>query len=93
MTAVDRDRLVEALDAERQRFADQHPKSRALFERTGGSLMGGVPMPWMTRWASPFPIFAESAKDADQLYDAITAKAHKTPEGHRSQPARNGEGA
>ena len=68
MTAVDRDRLAELLDAERQRFADNHPKSRALFERTGGSLMGGVPMPWMTRWASPFPVFVESAQDA-RLHD------------------------
>ena len=64
MTAVDRDRLAELLDAERQRFADDHPNSRAMFERTGGSLMGGLPMPWMTRWASPFPVFVESAKGA-----------------------------
>jgi glutamate-1-semialdehyde 2,1-aminomutase len=54
--AVDRARLHAAIRAEEARFADEHPRSRALFERARKSLLGGVPMSWMVRWAGGFPI-------------------------------------
>jgi len=49
---------------ERATFAREHPRSAALFERARGSLLEGIPMPWMTKWASPFPLFVESASGA-----------------------------
>jgi glutamate-1-semialdehyde 2,1-aminomutase len=66
---IDRDRLARLRAAEERRFADTHPRSAALAEQAGGSLLAGVPMPWMTRWSGAFPVFAESATGA-RLVDA-----------------------
>jgi glutamate-1-semialdehyde 2,1-aminomutase len=57
---VSRERLAAATAAEDARFAAAHPRSRALFERARGSLLGGVPMNWMVRWAGAFPLFVDS---------------------------------
>jgi glutamate-1-semialdehyde 2,1-aminomutase len=61
---LDRDRLTALLEEEEKLFADRHPESRQLFERGAGALLSGVPMPWMTEWASPFPVFAAGAEGA-----------------------------
>ena len=61
---VDRDRLARLTARELERFAEARPKSRALFERAGASLLGGVPMPWMMRWAGGFPVFLAGAQGA-----------------------------
>src|SRR4051812_13487357 len=57
----DRGRLSALLAREAEVFAAARPQSRALFERAGGALLGGVPMPWMMRWAGGFPVFAREA--------------------------------
>ena len=59
---IDRHRLAALLGAERRRFTEANGASLALFERAKTSLHGGVPMPWMTQWASPFPLFIEGGK-------------------------------
>jgi glutamate-1-semialdehyde 2,1-aminomutase len=61
---IDRKRLDELLRAEQERFVDEHPRSRELFEQGRGSLLAGVPMPWMTEWAGAFPVFVEEASGA-----------------------------
>ncbi|HEY5976651.1 MAG TPA: aspartate aminotransferase family protein [Solirubrobacterales bacterium] len=61
---MDRDRLASALRDEEELFASRHPRSRQLFEEAKGSLLAGVPMPWMTEWAGPHPVFAEAAAGA-----------------------------
>src|SRR6478672_5094813 len=61
---IDRGRLADLLLAEDRRFTDSHPRSAALAEQAQGSLLAGVPMPWMTRWAGSFPLFVESASGA-----------------------------
>ena len=61
---LDRARLSSLLEREIRTFRDDHPKSRALFERAQGSLLAGVPMNWMVRWAGGFPIFVETAAGA-----------------------------
>jgi glutamate-1-semialdehyde 2,1-aminomutase len=61
---IDRGRLQEALRREQERFAAAHPRSRALFERARKSLLGGVPMNWMVRWAGSFPVFVREGKGA-----------------------------
>jgi glutamate-1-semialdehyde 2,1-aminomutase len=61
---LDRDRLADLLEQEEGRFVEDHPGSQRLFERGEKALLGGVPMPWMTEWASPFPVFAADAEGA-----------------------------
>jgi glutamate-1-semialdehyde 2,1-aminomutase len=56
--------LDDLLTRELARFADEHPRSRALAREAEESLLAGVPMPWMIRWAGDFPVFAADAKGA-----------------------------
>jgi glutamate-1-semialdehyde aminotransferase len=62
--AVDRDRLARLLQRELETFAERHPRTRSLHERARRSLLDGVPMNWMVKWAGPFPLFLESAAGA-----------------------------
>jgi glutamate-1-semialdehyde 2,1-aminomutase len=64
MGAVDRSRIAPLIEIERERFSVEHPRSRALATRAKASLVGGVPMHWMVRWAGGFPIFVERAQGA-----------------------------
>jgi glutamate-1-semialdehyde 2,1-aminomutase len=50
------------MQREQQRFVNDRPKSKALFERAGKSLLGGVPMNWMRKWAGAFPPFVREAQ-------------------------------
>jgi glutamate-1-semialdehyde 2,1-aminomutase len=59
-----RDTAARLLERELRTFDETHPRSRALSERASTSLLGGVPMHWMLRWAGGFPIYAEKAWDA-----------------------------
>ena len=49
---------------ETARFVAEHPRSQQLHERAKASLLDGVPMNWMVRWAGPFPLFVEEAAGA-----------------------------
>ena len=62
-------RLAPLFAAEAERFTLAHPGAAALAARAGESLLGGVPMSWMQRWASPVPPYAVSARGA-QITDA-----------------------
>ena len=62
-------RLAPLFAAEAERFTLAHPRAAALAARAGESLLGGVPMSWMQRWASPVPPYAVSAHGA-QITDA-----------------------
>jgi glutamate-1-semialdehyde 2,1-aminomutase len=68
MKAIDRPRLKPLMQREQQRFVSERPKSKALFERAGKSLLGGVPMNWMIKWAGAFPPFVREAQGA-HFYD------------------------
>jgi glutamate-1-semialdehyde 2,1-aminomutase len=63
-TTVDRTRLRQLTERELTRFESEHPTSRSLFERGKANLLAGVPMPWMTEWAGPFPVFVAEAEGA-----------------------------
>ena len=52
------------LERELERFERDHPRSRELAQRARGSLLSGVPMHWMMRWAGGFPVFAANASGA-----------------------------
>ena len=64
MKEINRRRVKELMDKEVEVFVRDHPKSKALFERAKSSLLAGVPMNWMVRWAGPFPIFSKEALGA-----------------------------
>src|SRR2546425_11981627 len=64
MVTISRTRLASLMERETRRFAEERPKSRALFERARASLLGGVPMNWMVRWSGPFPLFVREARGA-----------------------------
>lgn len=66
---LDRLRLGTLLDRELARFTESNPRSRELFERGRGTLLGGVPMSWMTKWAGGFPLFLREATGA-RIVDA-----------------------
>jgi glutamate-1-semialdehyde 2,1-aminomutase len=61
---VDRDRLSSLLAAERERFASSHPGSSERFESARESLLAGVPMSWMARWAGGRPVYLAEAHGA-----------------------------
>lgn len=61
---IDRHRLDTLRRDEEERFVALHPRSAELAERARGSLLAGVPMPWMTRWPGSFPVFVEQATGA-----------------------------
>jgi glutamate-1-semialdehyde 2,1-aminomutase len=61
---IDRKKLHELNLREEHRFVVEHPKSHALFKAAQTSLLGGVPMNWMKKWAGAFPVFVAHAKGA-----------------------------
>lgn len=66
-TAIDPTRLAELDATEAAEFARRHPTCQAMHEQAGATLTHGVPMPWMARFPTPFPIFMERAGGAHVL--------------------------
>jgi glutamate-1-semialdehyde 2,1-aminomutase len=64
MTRIDREKLKQLQEREAERFVAEHPESAALYRTAQESLLGGVPMNWMKKWAGAFPVFVKSAKGA-----------------------------
>jgi glutamate-1-semialdehyde 2,1-aminomutase len=64
MKAIDRSRLATLMQREQKKFVDERPKSKALFDRARKSLLAGVPMNWMVKWAGAFPPFVREAQGA-----------------------------
>ena len=65
MKSIDRSRLQALMEREQKKFVAERPKSAALFERARKSLLGGVPMNWMAKWAGTFPPFVREARGAE----------------------------
>jgi glutamate-1-semialdehyde 2,1-aminomutase len=61
---VDPARVDALLERELANFAERHPRTRELHDRARESLLDGVPMNWMVKWAGPFPLFLDSASGA-----------------------------
>jgi glutamate-1-semialdehyde 2,1-aminomutase len=64
MAAINREKLKKLQEREAKRFVAEHPRSAELYHRAEKSLLGGVPMNWMKKWAGDFPIFVTHAKGA-----------------------------
>ncbi len=65
MRTINRTRLQSLMQREQKKFVADRPKSAALFERAQKSLLGGVPMNWMAKWAGAFPPFVREARGAE----------------------------
>ncbi len=59
---IDRSWIRRLIAEEEARFVELHPTSARLAEEAGVHLLGGVPMPWMTRWPGAFPIVFDRAE-------------------------------
>ena len=59
---IGRQRVQDLMAIEISRFIESHPKSQQSSKTASKSLLAGVPMPWMKRWAGPFPVVAEFAQ-------------------------------
>jgi glutamate-1-semialdehyde 2,1-aminomutase len=64
MATIDREKLKTLHQREAKRFVAEHPRSAELYKRAQQSLLGGVPMNWMKKWAGEFPVFVTKAKGA-----------------------------
>ena len=64
MSKITIQKVKELLKREEERFADERPKCKALFEKTSQHFMDGVPMSWMRIWEGGFPLFVEKARGA-----------------------------
>src|SRR5277367_129394 len=64
MAAINREKLKKLQEREAKRFVAEHPRSAELYGRAEKSLLGGVPMNWMKKWAGDFPVFVTHAKGA-----------------------------
>jgi glutamate-1-semialdehyde 2,1-aminomutase len=64
MSTIDRGKLKRLQERESQRFVSEHPRSAEFYRRARNSLLGGVPMNWMNKWAGAFPVFVSKAKGA-----------------------------
>jgi glutamate-1-semialdehyde 2,1-aminomutase len=62
--SINRSRLHELMSREEQKFIAEHPRSAELYDRAQRSLLGGVPMNWMKKWAGKFPVFVAEAQGA-----------------------------
>lgn len=69
MSTVNRARLEQLIASEAELFRLSHPRSLQLFEQAQQSLLGGVPMSWMMKWAGGFPLFFKEAHGS-RLTDA-----------------------
>ncbi len=64
MTQINREKLKELSGREEREFIVEHPRSAEMYARARKSLLGGVPMNWMRKWAGAFPVFVAHAKGA-----------------------------
>lgn len=58
---IAKSRIAELMTTEVDMFINNHPRSQEESRNSKGSLLAGVPMPWMKRWAGPFPVIADQA--------------------------------
>lgn len=61
---ISRKKLESAFQEETKRFERTHQKSKEMFDAAQSSLLEGVPMNWMVRWAGSWPVFVSKAKGA-----------------------------
>jgi glutamate-1-semialdehyde 2,1-aminomutase len=63
-TGIDPARVQALALAERARYEAANPRSKALAAQSAEHLMFGVPLHWMSDWATPFPLQVAEARGA-----------------------------
>jgi len=53
--------VSELLARERERYVSDHPRSQTAYAAARASLVSGVPMTWMAKWAGGFPLYCVTA--------------------------------
>ena len=53
--------LANMMAREEEMFKSRTPKSSAIYASAQGALLNGVPMPWMSDWGMPYPMYIASA--------------------------------
>jgi glutamate-1-semialdehyde 2,1-aminomutase len=61
---IPRPAISRLFERETARFAASNPRSAELAKRASAHLPNGVPMHWMTDWATPFALFVAGASGA-----------------------------
>ncbi|TAL06532.1 MAG: aminotransferase class III-fold pyridoxal phosphate-dependent enzyme, partial [Chloroflexota bacterium] len=64
MQTLDRTRLAQLMEREQATFVERHPRAGALHARALASLVDGVPMNWMIKWAGAYPLYVDVAAGA-----------------------------
>lgn len=62
LRTISREKLKSQMKKEVMYFGEKHRRSAQLFERSKNSLLGGVPMNWMSKWPGGYPLFVSEAK-------------------------------
>ena len=62
MQEINREVLAEQIERELALFRERTPESRRLTEEAKSTMPGSVPMPWMSEWHTPYPLFNREAK-------------------------------
>ena len=62
MAYANRTKLAALFATEVERFVAIHPGSHAKHQTALRSMMGGVPMSWMSKWPGGFPVYVDHAK-------------------------------
>ena len=62
MAYANRTKLAALFATEVERFVASHPGSHAKHQTALRSMMGGVPMSWMSKWPGGFPVYVDHAK-------------------------------
>jgi len=63
-SSIPRERIHALMAAEEAAFVERHPRWRELHDRARRSLVGGVTITWMVKWAGPYPVFLAEASGA-----------------------------
>ena len=58
--SIDRERMADLTANELELYRSRSPRSAERYQRARASLLAGVPMSWMLKWAGAFPIEAEA---------------------------------
>jgi glutamate-1-semialdehyde 2,1-aminomutase len=64
IAGIDRGRLAQVMQRERQRYADARPKTKAALGKGAAAWLDSVPMHWMKDWPMPFPMLVAKARKA-----------------------------
>lgn len=67
MHEIDRDKLAFLIEREISLFKERTPQSKHLTEEPKSTMPGGVPMPWMSEWHTPYPLFNKEAKGSKSI--------------------------